>query len=152
MRSKIIAVFIYGLIAFFPVGFLASFIVSHGISNGREREARDMAVAIFGGYLALWLGTLVVMMVYAGVRDLKKDWKDRVVTRVPSLVSPTPTTARGPSPTSLGCLGGTFIGVAFIGGIMVQAALGIFSLLIMYGVVVLIFRYAFGVELWNPFG
>jgi len=28
---------------------------------------------------------------------------------------------------------------------------GIFVLTLMYGVVVIIFRYAFGVELWNPF-
>jgi len=151
MQSKIIAVFIYGLIALFPVGFLASFIVSHGISIGREREARDMALAIFGGYLAVWIGTLVVVMVYAGVRDLKKDWKERAVTRVPSPVTSIPKAAT-PSAMGIGCLGGTFIGVAFIGGILVQAALGIFTLLIMYGVVVLIFRYAFGVELWNPFG
>jgi hypothetical protein len=27
----------------------------------------------------------------------------------------------------------------------------LFGLLILYGIVVIIFRYAFGVELWNPF-
>ncbi len=30
-------------------------------------------------------------------------------------------------------------------------AFDIFLLLLVYGVVVIIFRYAFGVELWNPF-
>ncbi len=34
---------------------------------------------------------------------------------------------------------------------MVQLAAGLFMLALMYGVVVIIFRYAFHVELWNPF-
>lgn len=29
---------------------------------------------------------------------------------------------------------------------------GLVSLLLAYGVVVIVFRYAFGVQLWNPFG
>ena len=32
-----------------------------------------------------------------------------------------------------------------------QMAAGLFALTLMYSVVVIIFRYAFGVELWNPF-
>ena len=32
-----------------------------------------------------------------------------------------------------------------------QVVAGLFVLTLMYGVVVIIFRYAFGVELWNPF-
>jgi hypothetical protein len=32
-----------------------------------------------------------------------------------------------------------------------QLIAGLFALTLMYGVVVIIFRYAFGVELWNPF-
>jgi hypothetical protein len=32
-----------------------------------------------------------------------------------------------------------------------QLVAGLFALTLMYGVVVIIFRYAFGVELWNPF-
>jgi hypothetical protein len=32
-----------------------------------------------------------------------------------------------------------------------QLIVGVFVLTLMYGVVVIIFRYAFGVELWNPF-
>ena len=32
-----------------------------------------------------------------------------------------------------------------------QLIAGLFVLTLMYGVVVIIFRYAFGVELWNPF-
>jgi hypothetical protein len=42
--------------------------------------------------------------------------------------------------------------MALLSGLLAQAAFGIFSLLVMYGIVVIIFRYAFGVELWNPFG
>lgn len=34
---------------------------------------------------------------------------------------------------------------------LVQLLAGLFVLTLMYGVVVIIFRYAFGVELWNPF-
>src|SRR5260370_22352176 len=120
MQSKIIAAFIYGLIVLFPVGFLASFIVSHGISIGREREARDMALAIFGGYVFLWLGTLVGMLVYASVRDLMKDWKERAVTPAPPPVTSTPLTATAASAPAIGCLGGTFIGVALMGGLLVQ--------------------------------
>ena len=42
--------------------------------------------------------------------------------------------------------------LAFFGAIgMVQFAAGLFVLTLMYGVVVIIFRYAFRVELWNPF-
>ncbi|SDK42527.1 hypothetical protein [Bradyrhizobium ottawaense] len=42
--------------------------------------------------------------------------------------------------------------VAFLGFVgLVQAAAGLFCLTLMYGVVVIIFRYAFHVELWNPF-
>jgi hypothetical protein len=70
------AVFIYGLIAMFPVGFLASFIVSHGISIGREREARDLAAGIFAGSGFLWVGTLAGMMVYTAIRDVMKYWKE----------------------------------------------------------------------------
>jgi hypothetical protein len=32
-----------------------------------------------------------------------------------------------------------------------QLVAGLFVLTLTYGVVVIIFRYAFGVELWNPF-
>jgi hypothetical protein len=32
-----------------------------------------------------------------------------------------------------------------------QLIAGLFALTLLYGVVVIIFRYAFGVELWNPF-
>ncbi len=41
-----------------------------------------------------------------------------------------------------------FIGRRSFGAIL---AAGLFALTLMYGVVVIIFRYAFGVELWNPF-
>jgi hypothetical protein len=34
---------------------------------------------------------------------------------------------------------------------LLQAIGGLFALTLMYGVVVIIFRYAFHVELWNPF-
>ena len=34
---------------------------------------------------------------------------------------------------------------------LLQMAVGAFVLCLMYGVVVIIFRYAFHVELWNPF-
>ena len=34
---------------------------------------------------------------------------------------------------------------------LAQLIAGLFVLTLMYGVVVIIFRYAFGVELWNPF-
>jgi hypothetical protein len=34
---------------------------------------------------------------------------------------------------------------------LLQAAGGLFGLMLAYGVVVIIFRYAFHVELWNPF-
>jgi hypothetical protein len=42
--------------------------------------------------------------------------------------------------------------IAFLGffGLM-QFAASLFALTLMYGVVVIIFRYAFHVELWNPF-
>ena len=42
--------------------------------------------------------------------------------------------------------------IAFLGffGLM-QFAAGLFVLTLMYGVVVIIFRYAFHIELWNPF-
>lgn len=43
----------------------------------------------------------------------------------------------------------SLIGLGLIG--LVQLVFGIFALTLMYGVVVIIFRYAFGVELWNPF-
>jgi hypothetical protein len=32
-----------------------------------------------------------------------------------------------------------------------QLVVGLFVLTLLYGVVVIIFRHAFGVELWNPF-
>jgi hypothetical protein len=42
--------------------------------------------------------------------------------------------------------------LAFFGAIgLVQLAAGLFVLTLMYGGVVIIFRYAFHVELWNPF-
>ena len=42
--------------------------------------------------------------------------------------------------------------LAFFGAIgLVQLAAGVFVLTLVYGVVVIIFRYAFHVELWNPF-
>jgi hypothetical protein len=149
MKEKMLAVFIYGLIAMFPVGFLASFIVSHGISIGREREARDLAAGIFAGSGFLWIGTIAGMMIYTAIRDVMKYWNE-----------PASTPAATPDPrkvsTALGTgsryLGGAFIGMALVSGLLAQAALGIFSLLLMYGIVVIIFRYAFGVELWNPFG
>ena len=34
---------------------------------------------------------------------------------------------------------------------LLQAVGGLFALTLMYGVVVIIFRFAFHVELWNPF-
>jgi len=40
-----------------------------------------------------------------------------------------------------------FLGIAGL----FQMAAGAFVLCLMYGVVVIIFRYAFHVELWNPF-
>ncbi len=149
MKEKILAVFIYGLIAMFPVGFLASFIVSHGISIGREREARDLAAGIFAGSGFLWIGTIAGMMIYAAIRDAMKEGKERASTPAPTPDTPTVSTA---SATGSGCLGGAFIGMALVSGFLAQAAFGIFSLLVMYGIVVIIFRYAFGVELWNPFG
>lgn len=39
--------------------------------------------------------------------------------------------------------------LGFVG--LVQFVAGLFALTLCYGVVVLIFRYAFHVELWNPF-
>ena len=40
--------------------------------------------------------------------------------------------------------------------ILLSAAAGLFFmalyLLLFYGVIVIVFRYAFGIELWNPFG
>jgi hypothetical protein len=36
-------------------------------------------------------------------------------------------------------------------GIIVWVAMWLFSITLIYGVVIIIFRYAFGVELWNPF-
>jgi hypothetical protein len=46
-----------------------------------------------------------------------------------------------------------FVGLlAFFGAIgLVQLAASMLALTLMYGVVVIIFRYAFHVELWNPF-
>ena len=41
------------------------------------------------------------------------------------------------------------IGLGLLG--LVQLIAGLFFLTLAYGVVVIIFRYAFGVELWNPF-
>jgi hypothetical protein len=47
---------------------------------------------------------------------------------------------------------------SLIGGLLLLAMMGLFQLAggalvlsLMYGVVVIIFRYAFHVELWNPF-
>jgi hypothetical protein len=42
--------------------------------------------------------------------------------------------------------------IAFLGffGLM-QFAAGLFTLTLIYGIVVIILRYAFHVELWNPF-
>lgn len=34
---------------------------------------------------------------------------------------------------------------------LVQLVGGLFMLTLLYGIVVIIFRHAFGVELWNPF-
>jgi hypothetical protein len=149
MKEKMMAVFIYGLIAMFPVGFLASFIVSHGISIGREREARDLAAGIFAGSGFLWVGTLAGMMVYTAIRDVMKYWKEPAST--PALTTDTPKESTALD-TGSGRLGGAFLGMALLSGLLAQAAFGIFSLLVMYGIVVIIFRYAFGVELWNPFG
>ena len=132
----------------FPVGFLASFIVSHGISIGREREARDLAAGIFAGSGFLWIGIIAGMMIYTAIRDVMKYWKERASTSEPMPDTPKVSTALG---TASGGLGGAFIGMALVSGLLAQAALGIFSLLLMYGIVVIIFRYAFGVELWNPF-
>ena len=42
--------------------------------------------------------------------------------------------------------------IAFLGFFgLLQFVAGLFALTLMYGVVVIIFRYAFHVELWNPF-
>ena len=35
---------------------------------------------------------------------------------------------------------------------LLQAIGGLFALTLLYGVIIIIFRYAFHVELWNPFG
>jgi hypothetical protein len=42
------------------------------------------------------------------------------------------------------------IGWLVLGTILYLAG-GVLSIFLIYGVVVIIFRYAFGVELWNPF-
>jgi hypothetical protein len=44
---------------------------------------------------------------------------------------------------------GTLIGMAIFG--LMNMAIGLVALAVMYGVVVIVFRYAFHVELWNPF-
>jgi hypothetical protein len=41
-------------------------------------------------------------------------------------------------------------GLAFWGTL--RLVLGIGAVLVVYGIVVVIFKYAFGVHLWNPFG
>ncbi len=54
-----------------------------------------------------------------------------------------------PEPAKETKLSTIFVTLGLIG--LVQFAAGLFVLTLLYGVVVIIFRYAFGVELWNPF-
>jgi len=51
-------------------------------------------------------------------------------------------------PKQRSLIGGPFL-LAIMG--LFQLACGVLVLSLMYGVVVIIFRYAFHVELWNPF-
>jgi hypothetical protein len=44
---------------------------------------------------------------------------------------------------------GALLGMAVFG--LINMAIGLVALAVMYGVVVIVFRYAFHVELWNPF-
>jgi hypothetical protein len=54
-----------------------------------------------------------------------------------------------PEPAKETKLSTILIGLGLFG--VAQLIGGLFVLTLMYGVVVIIFRYAFGVELWNPF-
>jgi hypothetical protein len=69
---------------------------------------------------------------------------------------------RSRSPKTRNLVGGKMAGEtkqrSLIGGLFLLAVMGVFQLAggvlmlsLMYGVVVIIFRYAFHVELWNPF-
>jgi hypothetical protein len=149
MKERTIqAVGIFGIVAVFGSAFLAKFFVSD------ELTAVVLLVSLF-----LYVVTLVWILGVPAGRDAIKRWKQRSLPAPAEPVearaqatSATEAKAQHAAATGIGCLGGTFIGVALLGGLLAQTALGIVFLLIVYGVVVLIFRYAFGVELWNPFG
>jgi hypothetical protein len=47
---------------------------------------------------------------------------------------------------------GVFTLFAIVAFWLINAGAGLLFLTLAYGVVVIIFRYAFGVHLWNPFG
>ena len=138
------AIVVFGVVVVFGVSLLAKLLVSPAFAAG----------VLFVSSL-LYVLTLVWAGGVRAGRDAIERWRER---SLPAPVEPVEADdeaasaieakAQPSAGTGIGC----FMGLALLFGLLAQAAVGILFLLIMYGVVVLIFRHAFGVELWNPFG
>jgi hypothetical protein len=132
MANKLLAAWIYGTAAIFALGFVLLYIIIPlGIHFGKETEVRNAAVVLFitGG---------IIFFGYIGCRT----WK--LAPMSPSSQSKSSVE----QPDRVVTWAFTFL--IFFG--LIRIVLSVFLLLFIYGIIVLVFRYAFGVELPNPFG
>ena len=116
-----------GALAIFAISqFLFQVTIPAGASRGREQEARDLALIVF---------ITAGLVAFANIGY----WTYRLVK------APPPVSVKAQSSSLIWPL----IGLSVFG--LLRLAGGVFVLLLLYGVAVLIFRHAFGVELPNPF-
>jgi hypothetical protein len=108
--------------------FLFYIVIPVGIARGQERGTRDFAVLIF---------VAAAVLAFANIGY----WTYRL------RKNPPPVAEQEKRATSL-----SWPLAAFAVFTTFRLAVGLFVLLLFYGVAVLIFRHAFGVELPNPFG
>ena len=136
MRKKLLLSWMYGSIAIFSLAILLHYVViPFGINLGKEREARDFAVIVLIVGVVAFFGNIGF-------------WSFKAVNEPPPESTNPPPKCTSPSVGGKG-LGWIFSGLLIV--VLIQIAGGIFVLLLMYGIAVLIFRHAFGVELPNPF-
>ncbi len=124
----------WGLIAILCLAvILLQVVIPVGINLGKEQEARNFALILF---IIAMLG----FFANAGFWFLKLSKE------------PAPRPEIRPDAVNVANRDGRsliVIGLLIAGSIQITG--GVFVLLLMYGIAVLIFRYAFGVELPNPF-
>jgi hypothetical protein len=134
MIKKSLLAIAWGLIAVLCLAvILLQVVIPLGINLGREQEARNFSVIVFiigglafFGNVGFW------------TFKLSKEPAPKPKIR--------PNAINGPRRDGSSLI----VGGLLIAG-LVQIAVGVFALLLMYGIAVLIFRHAFGVELPNPF-